>query len=109
MSKIGVELKIDVTKIDKARLYQGEKGKYLTMTVFVDPDNTDSYGNNGMITHKLEQGEAKGSSPILGNCKVFWQEEAVVGQGQPAQQPNQQSPQQQSGGGFDDFDDSIPF
>ena len=34
--KVGIELKIDVTKIDKQRLYRGEKGTYLTMTAFVD-------------------------------------------------------------------------
>ena len=31
--KIGVEVSIDVTKIDKARLYQGQKGKYLTIHI----------------------------------------------------------------------------
>ena len=68
--KIGVELKIDVTKIEKHRIYEGKKGKYLTMTAFIDTDVQDQYGNNGMITHKSEQGEDR--APILGNSKVFW-------------------------------------
>ena len=83
MAKHGVELKIDVTKIDQERLFQGKKGKYLTMTVFIDTENTDQYGNNGMITHKKEQNEEK--APILGNAQVFWSD-----QGQQAQQQNHQ-------------------
>ena len=71
MAKYGVELSIDVTKIDKTRLIQGKKGKYLTMTVFIDVDNKDQYDNNGMIVHKKNEGE-EGHTPILGNCKVFW-------------------------------------
>lgn len=119
--KVGIELRIDVTKIEKARIYNGQKGKYLTMTAFVDLDQKDQYDNNGMITHAKMEGEER--SPILGNAKVFWtdgqQQSAQQGyQQQPAQQqPRQQqpvptqgdnrAPQQQPG--MDDFDDDIPF
>lgn len=89
--KIAVELKIDVTKIDKSRIFHGKKGKYLDMTVFIDTDNKDEYGNNGMITHKRLENESK--SPILGNCKVFWKGENTVQQDAPAQQ-SQGYPQQ---------------
>lgn len=83
--KIGIELRIDVTKIDKHRIYNGKKGKYLTMTAFVDLDNKDQYGNNGMITHKKEEGEE--SAPILGNSKVFWSDS-----GDAAPHANRQPP-----------------
>lgn len=53
MAKVGISLTIDVTKIEKARLYQGQKGTYLDATVFVDLDEADQYGNNGMITQML--------------------------------------------------------
>jgi len=116
--KVGIELKIDVTKIEKSRVYQGQKGKYLTMTAFVDLDNEDQYGNNGMITHKKNENEQQ--SPILGNSKVFWsdapQQQAPPQQQpqqtyqQPPQQVQQQPPQQNNTpNGFDDFDDDIPF
>lgn len=95
MSKIGIEIRIDVTKIDKARIYQGKKGKYLTMTSFVDLDNEDQYGNNGFVAHKKEQGE-EGNTPILGNTRVFWKEEVPEEQVRP--QPS-----------VDDTDGSIPF
>ena len=100
--KIGVEVRIDVTKIDKARLYVGEKGKYLTMTTFIDLDQKDQHDNNGFIAHKKEKDE-QGNTPILGNVKVFWSEQ---GQSQPKPQ---QAPQQQYKQPADNFDDDIPF
>jgi single-stranded DNA-binding protein len=102
--KVGIEFQIDVTKIDKARLYKGNKGTYLTMTSFVDLDNVDQYENNGMITHKKNEGEDR--APILGNAKVFWKDQ------QQAQQPRQHQAQQQASqqaAPVDDFDDDIPF
>lgn len=108
--KVGIELRIDVTKIDKARLYKGEKGTYLTMTAFVDLDQVDQYDNNGMITHKKEKDE-QGNTPILGNTKVFWKDD--VQHAQPPQQAPQQTPAQPSPMSEnprpDDFDDDIPF
>ena len=91
--KVGIELRIDVTKIDKARLYKGGKGTYLTMTAFVDLDQVDQYDNNGMITHKKEKDE-QGNTPILGNTKVFWKDEQQSQQQAAPQQYQQQVPQQ---------------
>lgn len=97
MSKIGVALKIDVTKIEKARLYQGNKGTYLDATVFIDPDNPGQYGDHGMITQDVtkEERQAGEKGPILGNCKVFFRDDQQAPQG-PAS----------TGGGLDD---PIPF
>jgi len=74
--KIGVEVQIDVSKIDKARLYKGKKGNYLTMTTFIDTENKDQYDNNGFISHKQtkEESDSKTNTPILGNVKVFWKD-----------------------------------
>ena len=115
--KIGVSLKIDVSKIDKARLYKGQKGTYLDATVFIDSSELDQYGNSGMITQDVSKEEkaqnVKGA--ILGNCKVFWNDaqQQQGGYQQPAQQqrPQQSAPQpSQQSGGFDDFeDDGVPF
>ena len=119
MSKIGVSLKIDVSKIDKNRLFKGQKGVYLDATVFIDTAQLDQYGNSGMITQNVTKEEkdqgVKGA--ILGNCKVFWneagQQPQQVQQGyqqQPQAQPMQQQAQPQpQAGGFDDFNDDIPF
>ena len=108
MSKVGIRLSIDVSKIEKERLHKGEKGTYLDATVFVDLTNADQYGNNGMITQSVskEEKESGVQGAILGNCKVFWQD----GSAQPRQVSARQAhsaPQQ--GPGFDNFDDDIPF
>ena len=101
MEKIGVSFSINVSQIEKERLYAGKKGKYLDCTVFIDP-TADQYGQNGMITQSVSKEEkAQGvKGPILGNCKIFWTD------GQ--QQQQQQQPQQQQPA--DDFvADDIPF
>jgi hypothetical protein len=114
MSKIGVSLKINVSMIEKARLFQGNKGKYLDATVFIDLDQLDQYDNSGMITQDVSKEEKANNvkGPILGNCKVFWSDSGNAPQ-QPAQhnqqqqyqgQP-QQAPQQFAPG----FDDDIGF
>ena len=119
MSKIGVSFKLDVTKIDKARLFKGAKGTYLDITSFIDLDQLDQYSNSGMVTQDVtkEEKDQGVKGPILGNCKVFWsdnraqpQQQAPHNQpqggfNQPAQQPAPNSAPQ----GFDDFSDEIPF
>lgn len=87
--KIGVSLKIDVSKIDKARLFKGNKGTYLDATVFVDVEQADQYGNHGMITQDVSKEERQQGvrGEILGNCKVFYKDDnspIAVPQGQPA-------------------------
>lgn len=114
MAKIGVSLKIDVTKIDKARLFKGQKGTYLDATAFIDLDQLDQYGNSGMITQDVSKEEkdqgVKGA--ILGNSKVFWSDAGQAPQQQPQGQPQPQKPSQQQAAktdSFDGFDSDIPF
>ena len=103
MSKVGVSLKINVSQIDKARLFAGQKGKYLDATVFIDLNDLDQYGNSGMITQDVSKEEKQQGvqGNILGNCKVFWsdQDQAPQAQQQATQQQGgfqQQAPQQQT-------------
>ena len=72
--KLGISIKLDVTKIDKSRLFKGEKGTYLDLTTFIDTDELDQYGNNGFIAQSVSK-EERGDgvkTPILGNAKVFF-------------------------------------
>ena len=98
MAKIGVSLKINVSQIDKARLFSGQKGKYLDCTVFIDINDLDQYGNSGMITQDVTKDEKESGvkGNILGNCKVFWNEAGQAPQQQGGFQ--QQAPQTQQGG-----------
>lgn len=109
MAKYGVSLKIDVSKIDKARLFKGAKGTYLDATVFIDEGEQDQYGNNGMITQDVskEERDNKVQGAILGNCKVFWRGEGQQGQYQPA--GNQQQTGSKTPEPVDDFSDDVPF
>ena len=47
--KVGIKYQVDVKKLLKEYFYQGKKGTYVTLTSFVDLDNTDEYNNSGFI------------------------------------------------------------
>jgi hypothetical protein len=72
--KVGLSVRIDVTKIEKERLYKGSKGTYLDLTTFVDTDQVDQYENNGFISQSVDKEEREQGvkTPILGNVKVFY-------------------------------------
>jgi hypothetical protein len=72
-----ITAKIDVKKIDKTELYEGEKGTYLDIVMYANTDDTgaevpDQYGNDGVIKQGLSKAsrEAKKKQPILGNYRV---------------------------------------
>ncbi len=115
MSKVGISIRVDVSKIDKARLYKGEKGTYLDLTAFVDLDEHDQYGNNGLIKQSTskEERDSGVDLPILGNSKVFFKSDGSFQKQAPQQAPSQnfqQPPSQPQGGGMDGMtDDDIPF
>lgn len=103
--KIGLNIKLDVSKIDKARLFKGQKGTYLDLTTFVDIDQKDQYDNNGFISQSVskEERDAGTKGNILGNVKVFYS-----GEGQQSA-PAQSKPQPAPALVDDGFDDDIPF
>lgn len=108
--KIGVSVRIDVTKIEKARLYKGAKGTYLDLTTFIDTDTEDQYGNHGFISQTVDKDEreAKVQTPILGNCKVFYKD---ASQPEREEQYNKGAEQaRQAMEPIPEFpDDDIPF
>jgi hypothetical protein len=64
--------KIDVTKIDKARLFAGRNGaQYLDIVLI--PTRDDRYGNSHIITQSVSKEEReKGiKGAILGNAKTM--------------------------------------
>ena len=100
--KVGLSVRIDVTKIDKARLYKGAKGTYLDLTTFVDTEQQDQYENNGFISQSTtkEEREAQVQTPILGNVKVFFTDGA---------KKVESAPVNQGGLSIEDLDDDVPF
>ena len=112
--KIGIRIKIDATKIDKARLFEGKNGaKYLDLTTFIDTDNPSQYGDHGFISQSVskEEREQKVQTPILGNTKVFYSDlpQAQVQSGGFQQQAAPQQAPQQAPPMAVNFDDDIPF
>ena len=108
--KIGISIKLDVTKIDKSRLFKGEKGTYLDLTTFVELDEQDQYGNNGFISQSMTKEEREAKAPnteILGNVKVFYKGESEQ---QRKQGYEQGMAQAKAAAAPDNFiDDDIPF
>lgn len=96
MSKIGVSLKIDVSKLDKSRFFKANSGAvYVDLTVFLDPDNEGQYGDHGIISQSTSKEERDNNvqMPIVGNGKIFYglQELKAAGNNQaPAQHQGQQ-------------------
>jgi len=80
--KVGLSIKLDVTKIDKERLFEGAKGTYLDLTTFIDTAEQDQYENNGFVSQSTsaEEREQGVKTPILGNVKVFFTDGAAPAQ-----------------------------
>ena len=100
MSKLGAaKVRINLSKIDKSVIYQGEKGKYIDIVVNIDPE-PDSYDQHGMVTQDIgqERRQAGEKGPILGNVQRWW----------PEQQQQQPPPSQDTAPAPED-DDDIPF
>ena len=106
--KIGVNINIDVSKLDKNRFHKGEKGNYCDLTVFIDPDNPSEWGTHGIVTQSKKKDEAKDVQlPILGNAKVFWQDQSAP---QAPSMPTAQTAPPVDYGQSDNIDESdIPF
>jgi hypothetical protein len=70
-----IKISIDVTKIDKEKLYTGKKGTYLDAALIPTPNN--QYGDDYMIVQGIskEEREAGQKGNILGNAKLAGQEQ----------------------------------
>jgi len=70
-----ISLRIDVSKIDKARLFKGEKGTYLDCVLIETP--AAKHGNDYMIVESItkEEREAGKKGTILGNGKTIGRKE----------------------------------
>ena len=64
---------IDLTKIDKSKIFEGKKGKYYPITVVLN-DEPSQYGDSGYIQTEQtkEERDAKVPKVFLGNVKVVW-------------------------------------
>ena len=60
--------RINLSKVDKNRLFKGEKGVYLDVVIFTNPE-PDQYGQNGMIVQSVSKEERQQGvkGEIIGN------------------------------------------
>ena len=65
-----IRAKIDVTKIDRNKLFQGKKGTYLDLVLIPTPGNR--FGNDYVAVQNVskEEREAGQRGEILGNAKL---------------------------------------
>ncbi len=70
--------KINVSKIDKARLFKGEKGTYLDLILTETPNST--YGDDFMVVQGVEKKdrEACVRGAILGNARWLKNDDSPV-------------------------------
>jgi hypothetical protein len=68
-----ISASIDLTKIDKNKIYEGKKGKYYPLTIVLN-DEVGQYGDSGYIQTEQtkEERDAKVPKTFLGNTKVVW-------------------------------------
>ena len=68
-----IKTSIDLTKIDKSKIIEGKKGKYLPITITLN-DEVDQFGNQGpvIISQSKEEREMKTDKIYLGNVQVVW-------------------------------------
>jgi hypothetical protein len=111
--KYGINVKIDVTKLDKSKFHKGAKGTYADLTIFVDTEKLDQYENNGIVSQgQTKEERASGvKSPIIGNNKIFWTQQpdgsAPAANAPAALAPAARDPNSGSMPELDD--DDIPF
>lgn len=67
-----ISIKLDLKKIDKNRLYVGEKGVYLDAAIIMF-DEANEFGHNGMIVQNVSEDERKAGikGAILGNVRYI--------------------------------------
>lgn len=101
MSNI-IHLKIDVTKIGKARLYKGKKGTYLDAVLIPTPDS--KYDQTHMVVESVtkEEREQGIKGAIIGNATEIIKRDQRQAKDEPPAQ------MERPGFKYDDEDD-VPF
>ena len=68
-----IKASINLSNVDKSKIIDGKKGKYLPITITLN-DEPDQFGNQGpiVIAQSKEEREAKTAKTYLGNVQVVW-------------------------------------
>ena len=106
MDKQLIALNLNLSLVDKARLYKGKKGQYLSAVLHLTP-TVDQYGNNGFVVESIskEERQAGQRGTIIGNAKII----TPAGEQNVAPQVTAYTPPAATAqtGAYDD--DDLPF
>lgn len=100
-----ITAKINVSSIDKTKLFKGNKGVYLDICLIETPNS--EYGDFMVVQSSTkEERDAGKRGAILGNAKVFGERRQA-----PAQRPaaTHQPVHQPVATPKNDYDDDVPF
>lgn len=69
--KMIITAKLNVSLVDKTKLFKGEKGTYLDITLI--ESKNDKYGNDFMVVQNVSKEDrlAGKKGAILGNAKIY--------------------------------------
>ena len=72
-----INFSVNLNKVDKSKIIEGKKGKYLPLTAFIQ-DEKDQYGNNVAVIQSQDEDERKNKTAknYVANGKVVFQSEA---------------------------------
>jgi len=88
-----IKTSINLSNIDKSKVIDGKKGKYLPITITLN-DEVDQFGNQGpvVVAQTKEEREAKTAKTYLGNVQVVWTNGDNVAVAPREDQPAQAAP-----------------
>jgi len=98
-----IKIKLDVSKIDKSRLYKGAKGTYLDLVVY-ENESPNTYGNDYSVKQDCTKEDRDNGvkMPYIGNGKR-------IGQKAPPPQQARNIPRAQPAAQDVEDDSEIPF
>ena len=101
-----IKTSINLSNIDKSKVINGKKGKYLPITTTLN-DEIDQFGNQGpvVIAQTKEEREAKVAKVYLGNVSVVWTNGDNVAVAPREDQPLQKQPETKA----EQVVDDLPF
>lgn len=106
-----INASINLTAIDKSKIIDGKKGKYLPITIVLN-DEIDQFGNQGNITiaQSKEERDAKAKKTYFnsGSFKIVWTNGSNV-DAAPRDSDGQGGSQQSSSNTAKVEDDDLPF
>ena len=100
-----IKASINLNNIDKSKIIEGKKGKYLPITITLN-DELDQFGNLGpiVVSQTKEERETKTAKTYLGNVQVVWTNGDNV-----AAAPREDNPQRSQAVPAAEPADDLPF